>query len=95
MSAVVAVLVVLAAALVAGLSTQVSRGWQNYAAEQPTDVAQSDETAPAPDDKAEPKRSHKQADKRSVTREQKQSEPACAQPCPATWPRHEMTPWPL
>src|SRR5215470_5326408 len=72
MSAVVAVLVVLAAALVAGLSTQVIQSQQNYAAEQPSDVTPSDETAP--DDKPEPKRSHKQADKRSVKREQKQNE---------------------
>ena len=93
MSAVVAVLVVLAAALVAGLSTQVNQGWQNYAAEQPSDVAQSDETAP--DDKPEQKRSHKPTDKRSMKSEQKQNEPACAQHCPATWPRYEMTPWPL
>ena len=93
MSAVIAVLVVLAAALVAGLSTPVNQGSLNYAAEQPSDVTPSDETAP--DDKPEPKRSHKQADRRSVKREQKQREPACAQPCPATWPRHEMTPWPF
>jgi hypothetical protein len=92
MSAVIAVLVVLAAALVVGLSTPVIQGQQNYAAEQPSDIAQTDETVP---DKPEPKRSHKQADKRSVKREQKQNEPACAQPCPATWPRHEITPWPL
>jgi len=93
MSAVIAVLVVLAAALVAGLSTQVSQGQQNYAAEQLNDVTPTNETAP--DDEPEAKRSHKQADKRSVKREQKQTEPACVQPCPATWPRHEMTPWPL
>jgi hypothetical protein len=93
MSAVIAVLVVLAAALVAGLSTQVNQGWPSYAPEQPSEVAQSDETAP--DDKPEQKRSHKQADRRSVKREQKQSEPACAQPCPAAWPRYELAPWPL
>ena len=93
MSAVVAVLVVLAAALVAGLSTQVIQSQQNYAAEQPNVVIPSDETAP--DDKPEPKRSHKQADKRSVKGEQKQNEPACAQPCPGAWPRYKMTPWPL
>ena len=46
MSAVIAVLVVLAAALVAGLSTQVNQEWPSYAAEQPSEVAQSDETAP-------------------------------------------------
>ena len=55
MSAVIAVLVVLAAALVAGLSTQVSQGQENYAAEQSNDVTPSDETAP--EDKPEPKRS--------------------------------------
>jgi hypothetical protein len=93
MSAIIAVLAVLAAALVVGLSTQVNQGWSDYADEQPSNVAQSDETAP--DDKPEQKRSHKQADKRSVKREQKQNEPACAQDCPATWPHYELTPWPL
>jgi len=39
------VLVVLAAALVAGLSIQISQGQQNCAVEQPSDEAQSDETA--------------------------------------------------
>jgi hypothetical protein len=93
MSAIIAVLAVLAAALVAGLSTQVNQGWSDYAAEQRRDIAQSDETAP--DDKPEQKRSHKQAAKRSVKREQKQNEPACGQPCPAAWPQYELTPWPL
>jgi hypothetical protein len=92
MSAVISALVVLAAALVAGLSTQVTQGWPSYAAEQPSEVAQSETV---PDDKLEQKRDHKQADKRSVKREQKQSEPACAQPCPAAWPRYELAPWPL
>jgi hypothetical protein len=93
MSAVIAVLVVLAAALVAGLSTEVSQGWPGYGAERSGDVAQSDETAP--DDKPEQKPSQKQADKRPVKREQKQNEPACARPCPAAWPPYELTPWPL
>jgi hypothetical protein len=93
MSAVIAVLVVVAVALAAGLSAQVNQGWPNYAAEQPSNVAQSDETAP--DDKPEQKRSHKQTDKGSVKREQKQKEPACAQDCPVIWPRYEMTPWPI
>jgi hypothetical protein len=93
MSAVIAVLVVVAVALAAGLSAQVNQGWPNYAAEQPSDVAQSDETAP--DDKPEQRRSHKQADKGSVKREQKQKEPACVQDCSDTWPRYELTPWPL
>jgi hypothetical protein len=71
----------------------VNQGWPSYAAEQRSDVAQSDEIAP--DDTPEQKRGHKEADKRSVKREQKRNEPACAQPCPATWPRYELTPWPL
>ena len=93
MSAVIAVLVVIAAALVAGLSTQVNQGWPDYAAEQPSDVAQSDQTAP--DDKPEQKRSHKQADKGSMKREQKEKEPACVRDCPDAWPRYELIPWPL
>jgi hypothetical protein len=43
MSAVIAVLVVLAAALAAGLSTQINQSSPNYATEEPTNVAQSDE----------------------------------------------------
>jgi hypothetical protein len=93
MSAVIAVLVVLAVALAAGFSNEVNQGWPNYAAQQPSDVAQSDETAP--DEKPEQKRSHKQTDSRSVKREQKQKEPACVRNCPDAWPRHELTPWPL
>jgi hypothetical protein len=92
-SAVIAVLVVLAAALVAGLSTQVNQGLPNYAAEQPSSVAGSDEIAS--DDKPEQKRSHKQADQHSVKREQKQNEPACVQHCSSKWPRYDLTPWPL
>ena len=93
MSAVIAVLVVLAAALVAGLSTQVNQDWSNYAAEQPGNVAQSDETAP--DDKPEQKRGHKQADKGAVKRDQKQREPACVRDCPAPWPHYDLRAWPL
>ncbi len=93
MSAVIAVLVVLAVALAAGVSTQVNQGWPNYANEQPSNVAQSDEIAP--DDKPEQKGSHKQADKGSLKREQKQKEPACIRDCPDPWPRYESIPWPL
>jgi hypothetical protein len=93
MSAIIAVLVVLAVALAAGLSAQVNQGWPNYAAEQPSNLAQSDETAH--DEKPEQKRSHKQTDNRSVKREQKQKEPACVRDCADAWPPHELTPWPL
>jgi hypothetical protein len=93
MSAVIAVLVVLAAALAAGLSAQINQGSLNYAAEQPSNVAQSDETAP--DDKPEQKRSHKQADKGSAKRDQRQNEPACVRDCPTPWQRYELTAWPL
>jgi len=93
MSAVIAVLVVLAVALAAGISTQINQGWPNNVAEQLSNVAQSDETAP--DDKPEQKRSHGQADKRSVQREQRQKEPVCVQDCPAPWPHYELRDWPL
>ena len=93
MSAVVAVLVVLAVALAAGLSAHINQGWPNYAAEQPSNVAQSDETAP--DDKPEQKRSQGQADKRSVKREQRPKEPTCVRDCPAPWPHYELRAWPL
>jgi hypothetical protein len=93
MSAVIAVLVVLAAALAAGLSAQINQGSSNYAAEQPGNVAQSDETVP--DDKPEQKRSHKQADKGSVKRDERQTEPACVRDCPAPWPHYELRAWPL
>jgi hypothetical protein len=93
MSAIIAVLVVVAVALAAGLSAQVNQGWPNYAAEQPSDVAQSDETVL--DDKPEQRRSHKQTDKGSLKREQKHKEPACMQDCSDTWPRNELVPWPL
>ena len=93
MSAVIAVLVVIAVALAAGLSAQVNEGWPNYAAEQPSNFAQSNETEP--DDKLERKRSHKQADKGSMKREQKEKERACARDCPDAWPRYELAPWPL
>ena len=93
MSAVIAVLVVLAVALAAGLSNEVNQGWPNYAPEQPSNVAQSDETVP--DDKPEQKRNHKQADKGAVKTEPKQKEPACVRDCPTPWPRYELTPWPL
>jgi hypothetical protein len=93
MSVVVAVLVVLAAALAAGLSAQVDPGWPNYAAEQPSNVAQSDETVP--DDKPEQKRSHGQVDKHSVKREQTQKEPACAGDCSTPWPHYELRAWPF
>jgi hypothetical protein len=93
MSAVVAVLVVLAAALAAGLSAHINQGWPNYAAEQPSSVAQSDETVP--EDKPEQKRSQGQANKRSVRREQRQKEPTCVQDCPAPWPPYELRAWPL
>jgi hypothetical protein len=93
MPAVIAVLVVLAVALAAGISTEIDQGWPNYAAEQPGNVAQSEETAP--DDKPEQKRGHRQADKGSVKTEPKQKEPACVRDCPAPWPRYELTPWPL
>jgi hypothetical protein len=90
MSAIIAVLVVLAAAVVAGLSAQVNQGSSNYAAEQLSKVAQSDEVAP--DDKPEPK-PHKQADKRSVKRDEKQK--ACVRDCPVPWPHYELRAWPL
>jgi hypothetical protein len=93
MSAVIAVLIVLAAALAAGLSAEINQDRPNYAAEQPSNVAQSDETVP--DDKPEQKRSHGQADKHSVKREQRQKEPACARDCPAPWPHYELRAWPL
>jgi hypothetical protein len=93
MSAVIAVLAVLAIALAASLSAEVNQGWPNYAAEQPGDVAQSDQTTT--DDKPEQKRSHRQPDKGSAKRQQKQKEPACVQDCSDTWPRYELTPWPL
>jgi hypothetical protein len=93
MSAIIAVLVVVAVALAAGISTQVNEGWPNYAAEQPGNVVPSDKTAP--DDKSEQKNSHKPVDKHPVKREQKQNEPACVEDCAATWPHYELTPWPL
>jgi hypothetical protein len=93
MSAAIAVLVVLAAALAVGLSTQIDQVWPNYAAEQPSNVAQSDETVP--DDKLEQKRSHGQTGKHSVKREQRQEEPTCFRDCSAPWPHYELKPWPL
>jgi cytoskeletal protein RodZ len=64
MSAVIAVLVVLAAALAAILSTQINQSWPNSATEEPSNVAQSDEIVPV--DKPEQKHSHEKADKHSV-----------------------------
>jgi hypothetical protein len=93
MSAVIAVLVVLAAALAAGLSAQINQGRPNYAAEQSSNVAQSDETTP--DENPELKRSHGQVDKRLVKKEQRQKEPACVRDCPAPWPHYELRAWPL
>lgn len=93
MSAIIAVLVVLAAALAAGLSAEINQGGPNYAAEQPSNLAQSEETAP--DDKPEQKRRLGQAYKRSAKREQRQKEPACVRDCPAPWPHYELKAWPL
>jgi cytoskeletal protein RodZ len=93
MSAVIAVLVVLAAALAAGLSTQINQSWPNSTTEEPSNVAQSDETVPV--DKPEQKHSREQADKHSVKREERQKQPACVRDCPAPWPHYELRAWPL
>jgi len=93
MSAPIAVLVVVLAALIAGISAHVSDDWPNYTAEQNSTAALTAENSS--DDQPEQKSVVEHTDKEPVKKISRKKGNVCVTNCPDAWRPVRLMPWPI